>query len=57
MVHPQVLENCGYDPERYTGFAFGIGIDRVALLRYAIPDIRLLSDGDVRFLSQWGATA
>jgi phenylalanyl-tRNA synthetase alpha chain len=54
MVHPTVLENCGYDPERYTGFAFGIGIERVALLRYAIPDMRLLLDGDVRFLSQWG---
>jgi phenylalanyl-tRNA synthetase alpha chain len=57
MVHPQVLENCGYDSERYTGFAFGIGIDRVALPRYGIPDIRMLFDGDVRFLSQWGATA
>ena len=53
MVHPQVLENCGYDPERYTGFAFGIGIDRVALLRYAIPDIRMLLDGDVQFLEQF----
>jgi phenylalanyl-tRNA synthetase alpha chain len=57
MVHPQVLENCGYDAERFTGFAFGMGIERVALLRYAIPDIRLLTDADVRFLSQWGATA
>src|ERR687892_1445536 len=56
MVHPQVLENCGYDPERYTGFAFGLGIDRVALLRYRIPDIRLLVDGDIRFLAQFGAT-
>lgn len=54
MVHPTVLENCGYDPERYTGFAFGLGIERVALLRYAIPDMRMLLDGDVRFLSQWG---
>ncbi len=56
MVHPSVLENCGYDSERYTGFAFGIGSDRVALLRYGIPDIRMFFDGDVRFLSQWGAT-
>ena len=55
MVHPTVLENCGYDSERYTGFAFGMGIERVALLRYAIPDIRLMVDGDVRFLEQWGA--
>lgn len=56
MVHPQVLENCGYDPERYTGFAFGVGIERIALLRYAIPDIRMLIEGDVRFLEQWGAS-
>ena len=55
MVHPTVLENCGYDPERYTGFAFGLGIDRVALLRYRIPDIRFLVDGDIRFLAQFGA--
>ena len=55
MVHPQVLENCGYDPERYTGFAFGLGIDRVAILKYRIPDIRLLVDGDIRFLAQFGA--
>ena len=54
MVHPQVLENCGYDAERYTGFAFGVGIERIALLRYAIPDIRMLVDGDVRFLAQFG---
>ena len=56
MVHPKVLENCGYDPERYTGFAFGLGIDRVALRRYAIPDIRMLFDGDVRVLEQFGAS-
>ncbi len=57
MVHPKVLENCGYDPERYTGFAFGLGIERVALLRYSIPDIRLLLDADIRFLQQWGAAS
>ena len=57
MVHPTVLENCGYDPERYTGFAFGVGIERIALLRYAIPDIRMLVDGDVRFLAQFGASS
>jgi len=57
MVHPKVLENCGYDSERYTGFAFGIGIERIALLRYAIPDMRSLVDGDVRFLAQFGASA
>ena len=55
MVHPQVLENCGYDSERYTGFAFGMGVERVALLKYAIPDMRMLIDGDVRFLEQFGA--
>jgi phenylalanyl-tRNA synthetase alpha chain len=55
MVHPAVLENCGYDSERYTGFAFGIGVERIALLRYTIPDIRLLIDPDVRFLEQFGA--
>ncbi|MEX0984102.1 MAG: phenylalanine--tRNA ligase subunit alpha [Actinomycetota bacterium] len=57
MVHPQVLENCGYDPERFTGFAFGMGIERVALLRYAIPDMRMLVEGDIRFLEQWGAAS
>jgi phenylalanyl-tRNA synthetase alpha chain len=55
MVHPTVLENCGYDSERYTGFAFGLGIERVAILKYAIPDMRMLIDGDVRFLEQFGA--
>ena len=53
MVHPVVLENCGYDPERFTGFAFGLGIERVALLRYEIPDMRMLVDGDVRLLEQF----
>jgi phenylalanyl-tRNA synthetase alpha chain len=57
MVHPQVLENCGYDSERYTGFAFGLGIERVALLKYSIPDMRMLIDGDVRFLEQFGGVA
>jgi phenylalanyl-tRNA synthetase alpha chain len=55
MVHPRVLENCGYDSERYTGFAFGLGIERVAILKYAIPDMRMLIDGDVRFLEQFVA--
>jgi phenylalanyl-tRNA synthetase alpha chain len=53
MVHPNVLRNVGYDPERYTGFAFGMGIERVALLRYGVPDIRLFYEGDVRFLEQF----
>jgi phenylalanyl-tRNA synthetase alpha chain len=53
MVHPLVLENCGIDPERYTGFAFGMGIERVAMLRYGIPDIRMLYENDPRFLAQF----
>jgi len=53
MVHPKVLEAVGYDAERYTGFAFGMGIDRVALLKYGIPDIRLLLENDLRFLEQF----
>jgi phenylalanyl-tRNA synthetase alpha chain len=57
MVHPRVLENCGYDSERFTGFAFGLGIERVALLEYAIPDMRMLLDGDVRFLEQFEAVS
>jgi phenylalanyl-tRNA synthetase alpha chain len=52
MVHPKVLENCGVDAERYTGFAFGMGPHRIAMLRYGIPDIRLLYEGDMRFLAQ-----
>lgn len=53
MVHPQVLRNGGYDPEEVSGFAFGLGIERVAMLRYGIGDIRLLYAGDVRFLRQF----
>jgi phenylalanyl-tRNA synthetase alpha chain len=53
MVHPRVLEMVNYDSEKYTGFAFGMGIERVALLRYGIDDIRLLFDSDVRLLSQF----
>jgi phenylalanyl-tRNA synthetase alpha chain len=57
MVHPKVLENCGYDSERYTGFAFGLGIERVAMVQYGVPDIRLFVDGDVRFLAQFESVA
>lgn len=53
MVHPAVFEHAGYDPERYTGFAFGMGPGRIAMLRYGIPDIRLLYDTDIRFLEQF----
>ena len=54
MVHPAVLENCGIDPERYSGYAFGMGPDRITMLRYGIPDIRLLFENDMRFLRQFG---
>jgi phenylalanyl-tRNA synthetase alpha chain len=53
MVHPAVFEAVGYDPERYTGFAWGIGIERVAILRYQIEDIRLFFENDLRFLEQF----
>lgn len=53
MVDPNVLENCGIDSEIYSGFAFGMGVDRIALLNYQIPDIRMLSENDMRFLSQF----
>ena len=53
MIHPVVFENVGYDPEKYTGFAFGMGLDRIAMLKYGIPNIKLLYENDVRFLSQF----
>jgi len=53
MVHPNVLKNCGIDPEEFTGFAFGMGIERVTMLRYQINDLRLFSENDVRFLRQF----
>ena len=53
MVHPNVLRMCGIDPEVYSGFAFGVGIERIALLKYHIDDMRLLYENDVRFLSQF----
>jgi phenylalanyl-tRNA synthetase alpha chain len=53
MVHPKVLENCGIDSEKYTGFAFGMGIDRITMVKYGINDIRLLFDNDNRFLEQF----
>ncbi len=53
MVHPQVLRNCGIDPEEYSGFAFGFGLDRMVMLNYGIDDIRLLYESDMRFLDQF----
>ncbi len=55
MVHPAVFENVGYDPERVQGFAFGMGIDRIAGVRYGVPDIRYYYDNDLRFLRQFSA--
>jgi len=53
MVHPNVLRNCGIDPEIYSGFAFGMGLDRIALLKYDVEDLRLFFENDKRFLSQF----
>ncbi len=53
MVHPHVFEMCGIDPEEYTGFAFGVGLERIALLKYEIDDMRLLYENDTRFLKQF----
>ena len=53
MVHPNVLVNCGVDPEEYTGYAFGLGVERFAMLRYRVDDLRLFFDNDLRFLRQF----
>ncbi|HSN61493.1 MAG TPA: phenylalanine--tRNA ligase subunit alpha [Ferruginibacter sp.] len=53
MVHPKVLDNCGIDSNKYTGFAFGMGVERIAMLSYQIKDLRLFSENDIRFLSQF----
>jgi phenylalanyl-tRNA synthetase alpha chain len=53
MVHPKVLENCGIDSEKYTGFAFGMGVERITMLTYQVKDLRLFSENDVRFLNQF----
>lgn len=53
MVHPHVLEMCGIDPEEYSGFAFGVGLERITLLKYEIDDMRLLYENDIRFLKQF----
>ena len=53
MVHPNVLRNCGIDPERYTGFAFGLGVERFAMLRYGVTDLRAFFENDLRFLKQF----
>ncbi len=53
MVHPQVLDNCGIDSKKYTGFAFGMGVERITMLTYQVKDLRLFSENDVRFLKQF----
>jgi phenylalanyl-tRNA synthetase alpha chain len=53
MVHPKVLAKSNIDPEKYSGFAFGMGVDRLAMLRYQIKDLRLLFENDLRFLQQF----
>jgi phenylalanyl-tRNA synthetase alpha chain len=57
MVHPRVLEMCGIDPKRYQGFAFGLGIDRLAMLKYGVPDIRPFFESDLRWLKHYGFAA
>jgi phenylalanyl-tRNA synthetase alpha chain len=54
MVHPNVLRACGIDPDEYQGFAWGMGIDRIAMLKYGIADLRQMFDSDVRWLSHYG---
>ncbi|MEP5613173.1 MAG: phenylalanine--tRNA ligase subunit alpha, partial [Cyclobacteriaceae bacterium] len=53
MVDPNVLENCGIDSTKYSGFAFGMGIERITMLKYELDDLRLFSENDVRFLKQF----
>jgi phenylalanyl-tRNA synthetase alpha chain len=54
MVHPNVLKNCGLDPDEFQGFAWGMGIDRIAMLKYGMPDLRAFFEADVRWLSHYG---
>jgi len=57
MVHPNVLRNCGIDPDEYQGFAFGMGVDRLAMLKYGVPDLRDMFGSDVRWLAHYGFSA
>jgi len=54
MVHPNVLRNCGIDPDVHQGFAFGVGIDRLAMLKYGMSDLRAFFDADTRWLEHYG---
>jgi phenylalanyl-tRNA synthetase alpha chain len=53
MVHPNVLRNVGIDPEEFTGYAFGMGVDRLAMLRYGVDDLRVFFENDLRFMEQF----
>jgi phenylalanyl-tRNA synthetase alpha chain len=53
MVDPAVMTNCGIDPEKYSGFAFGMGVERITMLKYQVSDIRLFLENDIRFLEQF----
>jgi len=53
MVHPNVLANCNIDAEKYSGFAFGLGVERITMLKYGVKDLRLFSENDIRFLQQF----
>ncbi len=55
MVDPNVLRNCGIDPDVYSGYAFGMGVERIANLKYQVKDLRMFSENDVRFLEQFEA--
>jgi phenylalanyl-tRNA synthetase alpha chain len=57
MVHPKVFEACGIDPSEYQGFAFGMGVERLAMLKYGIPDLRTFFDADLRWLRHYGFSA
>ena len=57
MVNPRVLQNCNIDPQRYQGFAFGLGIERAAMLKYGIPDLRTFFESDLRWLRHYGFSA
>ena len=55
MIDPNVLDNCGIDSKKYTGYAFGMGIERIAMLKYKVNDLRLFYENDIRFLSQFSS--
>ena len=57
MVHPKVIANCGLDPNEWQGFAFGVGVDRLAMLKYGMDDLRAFFDGDLRWLAHYGFNA